>query len=173
MAKLFYFLFLKLKFLFSHLCDLKFFSPNYDEPMLKFDSVQLYDSLSGSEILNNESLVLPSNRISFDAKVRSLSETGRKISMSYEYATGGIQFSLERSDIKLLMSGFFVPTGMFALFSLMSFLISIENVSIKNTHNIRMFVRGCQIYDIFPKRSQCRKFVEINHLACNYQFETP
>ena len=110
---------------------MKFFSPNYDEPMLKFDSVQLYDSLSGSEVLNNESLDLPSNRISFDAKVRSLSETGRKTSMSYEYATGGIQFSLERSDIKLLMSGFFVPTGSFALFSLMSFLISIENVSIK------------------------------------------
>ena len=125
---------------------MRFFSPNYDEPMLKFDSVQLYDSLSGSEILNNESLVLPSNRISFDAKVRSLSETGRKISMSYEYATGGIQFSLERSDIKLLMSGFFVPTGMFALFSLMSFLISIENVSsIKNIHDLRMFIRGLMI----------------------------
>ena len=110
---------------------MKFFSPNYDEPMLKFDSVQLYDSLSGREVLNNESLDLPSNRISFDAKVRSLSAIGRKTSMSYEYATGGIQFSLERSDIKLLMSGFFVPTGSFALFSLMSFLISIENVSIK------------------------------------------
>lgn len=107
---------------------MKFFWPNYDEPMLKFNSVQLYDSLSGSEVINNESLNLPSNRISFDAKVRSLSETGIKTSMSYEYETGGIQFSLERSDIKLLTTGFFVPTGMFALFSLMSFLISIENV---------------------------------------------
>ena len=101
--------------------------------MLKFDSVQLYDSLSGAELLHNESLDLPSNRISFDAKVKSLSETGRKTSMTYEYETGGIQFTLERSDIKLLMSGFFVPTGMFALFSLMSFLISIENVSRNNT----------------------------------------
>ena len=102
--------------------------------MLKFDSVQLYNSLSGNEVLKNESLNLPSNRISFDAKVKSLSETGRKTSMTYEYATGGIQFTLERSDIELLMSGFFVPTGMFALFSLMSFLISIENVSRNNTH---------------------------------------
>ena len=167
MAKFAFFLFCNQKFLFSHLCDLKFFSPNYDEPMLKFDSVQLFDSLSGSEILKNESLDLPSNRISFDAKVRSLSETGRKTSMTYEYATGGIQFSLERSDIKLLMSGFFVPTGMFALFSLMSFLISIENVSIKNTYK-RKFIRGCQIYDSFPKRSQCIKFEDINQLACNY-----
>ena len=142
MTKLSSFLFLKLKFLFSHLCDLKFFSPNYDEPMLKFDSVQLYDSLSGSEVRNNESLYLPSNRISFDAKVKSLSEPGIKISMSYQYATGGIQFSLERSDIKLLMSGFFVPTGMFALFSLMSFLISIENVSKNNTCGIRIFLES-------------------------------
>ena len=149
---------------------MRFFSPNYDEPMLKFDSVQLYDSLSGSEILNNESLVLPSNRISFDAKVRSLSETGRKISMSYEYATGGIQFSLRRSDIKLLMSGFFVPTGMFALFSLMSFLISIKNVSMKNTHDIRMFIRECQIYYSFPKWPQCSKFKEVNQLAHDCQF---
>ena len=97
--------------------------------MLKFDSVQLYDSDSGNEVLKNESLDLPSNRISFDAKVKSLVEPGRKISMTYEYETGGIQFCLERSDIKLLTTGFFVPTGMFALFSLMSFLISIENVS--------------------------------------------
>ena len=140
--------------------------------MLKFDSVQLYDSLSGSEVPNNESLDLPSNRISFDAKVRSLSETGRKTSMNYEYATGGIQFSLERSDIKLLMSGFFAPTGMFALFSLMSFLISIENVSIKNIHN-ECSLEGVKFMIVFQRGLNVEKFEEINHLACNYQFETP
>ena len=50
--------------------------------------------------------------------------------MGYTYQVGDVQFNLKRSDIKLLMSGYFVPTGMFALFSLVSFLISIENVSL-------------------------------------------
>ena len=53
--------------------------------------------------------------------------------MGYTYQVGDIHFSLKRSDIKLLMSGYFVPTGMFAVFSLLSFLISIENVSRKTT----------------------------------------
>ena len=116
-----------------HDCDLKFFCPSYDEPMLEFKEIHLYDSFTGGEVSMNESLELQNGRIPFHAQVRTLLDTESKTIVDYSFSTSGIQFSFRRTDLALLMSGYFIPTGMFALFSLLSFLISIENVSRKNT----------------------------------------
>ena len=89
--------------------------------------------LTGGEVQINESLDLQNGRIPFRAQVRKLLEAEPKTIVDYSFSTSGIQFSFKRTDLALLMSGYFIPTGMFALFSLLSFLISIENVSRKNT----------------------------------------
>ena len=116
-----------------HDCDLKFYCPSYDEPMLEFKEIHLYDSLTGGEVSMNESLELRNGRIPFRAQVKTLVDTEPKTIVDYSFSTSGIQFNFKRTDLALLMSGYFIPTGMFALFSLLSFLISIENVSRKNT----------------------------------------
>ena len=117
----------------SHDCDLKFFCPSYDEPMLQFKEIHLYDRRTGVQVPKNESLDLKNERIPFHAQIRNLLDNEPVKIVDYSYATAGIQFSLKRTDLALLMSGYFVPTGMFAVFSLLSFLISIENVSRKTT----------------------------------------
>ena len=114
-----------------HDCDLKFFCPSYDEPMLQFKEIHLYDRRTGGQVPKNESLDLKNERIPFHAQIRNLLDTEPAKIVDYSFATAGIQFNLERTDLALLMSGYFVPTGMFAVFSLLSFLISIENVSRK------------------------------------------
>ena len=116
-----------------HDCDLKFFCPSYDEPMLQFKEIHLYDRRTGEQVPKNESLHLKHGRIPFHAQVKTLVDTEPKTIVDYSFSTSGIQFNFKRTDLALLMSGYFIPTGMFALFSLLSFLISIENVSRKNT----------------------------------------
>ena len=116
----------------KHDCDLKSFCPSYDEPMLEFTEIHIYDSVTGVEVPKNESLDLQNGRIPFRAQVRNLLDTEPKTMGYYSFSTTGIQFSLKRTDFALLMSGYFIPTGMFAIFSMLSFLISIENVSRKN-----------------------------------------
>ena len=95
---------------------------------LSLKDVHLYDLLTGEEVPRNKSLDLKNERIPFDTKVQNLFVIGPTTIVDYSYWTAGIQLSLKRTDRELLYSGYFVPTGMFALFSLMSFLVSVENV---------------------------------------------
>ena len=122
-----------------HDCKMDFFCPSYDEPMLEFTEIHIYDSVTGVEVPKNESLDLQNGRIPFRAQVRNLLDTKPKTMGYYSFSTTGIQFSLKRTDFALLMSGYFIPTGMFAIFSMLSFLISIENVSriIYENKNVR------------------------------------
>ena len=46
----------------SHTCDLKFFCPSYDESMLRFTSIQIYNGISGEVVPGNMSLELPTSR---------------------------------------------------------------------------------------------------------------
>ena len=125
-----------------HDCKMEFFCPSYDEPMLEFKEIHLEDSHTGVEVPMNESFDLLNERIPFHANVRILLDTEPKTIGGYSFSTAGIQFKFKRTKFELLMSGYFIPTGMFALFSLMSFLISIENVSKKNTCGIRIILES-------------------------------
>ena len=113
-----------------HECDFKFFSPNYDKYYLDFQQISLYNSQTGDIIQENETLFLTTDRLSFNISVTLLQDLEMMKVTGYDYNVQGFKLILSRSDIELLLSVFFIPTGLFTLFSLLSFLIPIKGVSL-------------------------------------------
>ena len=77
--------------------------------------------IASPTIASNDQELVPT-RSRFKIKVTSLEKTTREI-FRYHYPGTGIRFTLERTDLSLLLSTFYIPTGVFAMLSLISFLI--------------------------------------------------
>ena len=77
----------------------------------------------------NETLELNAYRIPYETSLKTMNNMSNIDIMGYSYSAAGLRFDFKNRSIGLLISGYFVPTGMFALFSLTSFLIDIKNVS--------------------------------------------
>ena len=112
----------------ENICDLKFFSPSNTVGNLEFDIPILYDVESKTIVPMNSSLKMKSKRIPFEVEVKSLPESGTLQSLGYEYSVVGVQFKFKRNEIALLMSGFYVPTGLFGAFSITLLVIRTEQV---------------------------------------------
>ena len=112
----------------KHVCDFKLFSPSYDKFSLNFEEVLLYNSQTGQKVPNNETLALKTDRLSFKVSAKVLENPKMIAVTGYEYNVQGIKLYLERSDITLLLSAYFIPTGLFTFFSLLSFLVPINQV---------------------------------------------
>ena len=105
----------------KHRCYLRFFSPYFTDIILKFAPTKVYVN-SSSTNLTEPSLLVQTNRLPYLITVESV-PTGLHFHTEYTKATSGIVFNLERNDIGQLIGGFFWPTGIFTIISLVSFLI--------------------------------------------------
>ena len=76
----------------------------------------------------DEPLVVTSTRIPFEMKVQS-TQPFNVLDAGYEYSHAGFRIYFKRTDVTGLLSGFYGPTGLFALLSMISFSINPDVVS--------------------------------------------
>ena len=106
----------------KHYCDLSFVDWRYGIEELIFNTTRKI--VFGDQHLtfdNKSSLILTSPKTSFkiSAKINSASTTFGGL-----YSSTGIRFNLERKSISLLLGSFYVPTGIFSILSMASFVIN-------------------------------------------------
>ena len=105
----------------KHQCYLKFINPYYEKDQAKFTPTSIYVK-SSSTNLTDQPLLIKDHKLPYEISVASI-PTGQYFLTKYTHATTGIVFNLERNDIGQLIGGFFWPTGIFTIISLVSFLI--------------------------------------------------
>ena len=102
-----------------HECDLRYYSPSYDAPMLSFEIPTLNQDEGYVDL-----------RIPFQVNVEVIEDQNKTLKMmTYEYNTAGVRLSFQRNEHGILISGFFVPTGTFAIFSILSLLLGQDKVN--------------------------------------------
>lgn len=116
-------------------CNMDFDEFPFDKHvcMLKMRS---WLDIAENVILNDTFLIVEnlqtSNKLDFDAKMRSLKSTTQKPFHKYdlEYSLARFQIDISRNvhSLSKLASGFYIPTGLFAFLSMISFTISLEQV---------------------------------------------
>ena len=116
----------------KHECEFNFFTPEFNYPISNFSSIIVYDTRSSNLVSQNQSIELLAKRTSFKAFLVNEQKFTFKAIVGYNYSLAGIKLTFQRSDISLLISGYFIPSGLFALFSIISLFTSLDNVSKQN-----------------------------------------
>lgn len=111
----------------SQECDLRigsFANANYDVIMVP---AWIRDDDRSVAFYGDPPLLIHQSRQPFEIYVQVL-ETIDKPIVNYNYSFTGAKFTFERNNLGLLVIGFYVPTGIFAVLSLISFSIDNETV---------------------------------------------
>ena len=105
----------------KHECFLKLYNIFSALKFLKFTPTEVYIN-SSSTNLTGPPLLISTHRLPFEITVESI-PTGITFNGKWLYSTSGIVFNIRRNDIGQLIGGFFGPTAIFTLISLVSFFI--------------------------------------------------
>ena len=105
----------------KHKCYLRFYNVYSDIDSLKLTPTKLFIN-SSSTNLTGPSLPIKTYRLPFEITVESI-PTGITLNEEWTFVNSGIVFNMKRNDIGQLIGGFFGPTAIFTLISLVSFLI--------------------------------------------------
>ena len=105
----------------KHECFLKLYNIFSALKFLKFTPTEVYIN-SSSTNLTGPPLLITTHRLPFEITVESV-PTGITFNGKWLYSTSGIVFNIWRNDIGQLIGGFFGPTAIFTLISLVSFFI--------------------------------------------------
>ena len=111
----------------KHECFLRFHNPHLITEFLKITPTKIYAS-SKSTNLSQNSIEIQNSRLPYKITLESI-ETSMTQSTIYQYVNSGLKITLERRNIGQLLGGFFCPTAIFALLSLVSFTINPDIVS--------------------------------------------
>ncbi len=114
----------------SHVCDFCFGDPNYEVDGLEFDDVLAFYGNRGTSY-GQPSIFFESPRLTFEVAIEAMKSYNRsRIALEDEiYSYAKIRLHLRRDSIGQLLAGFYIPTGIFAALSVLSFVISHEQVS--------------------------------------------
>ena len=112
----------------QHKCDMNFGSAGVSITYLKLLPTKVIYSGIETKYGGNP-LNVSSTRIPFEIKVES-SETFNILDAGYNYSHAGLKMYFKRSRIGGIISGFYGPTALFALLSMISFGISPDVVRI-------------------------------------------
>ena len=111
----------------EHECYLKFHNPHLMEKFLTLTPTKVYIR-SKSTNVSEPSLGIDNSRLPYTITVESI-DTSMTQSTVYEYVNSGFKLKLKRRNIGQLLGGYFGPTAIFALLSLISFIINPDIVS--------------------------------------------
>ena len=104
----------------KHKCYMRIYSTATSQ-QLKLTPTKIYVNVSTTN-LTESPLLLQTNRLPYSITVESI-PTGITFNEKYSYINSGILFNIRRNDIGQLIGGFYGPTAIFTLISLISFLM--------------------------------------------------
>jgi len=111
----------------EHECYLRFHNPHLIKSFLTLTPTKIYVH-SKSTNVSQPSVSIDNSRLQYTITVDSI-ETTMTQSTVYEYVNSGLKLKLQRRNIGQLLGGYFGPTAIFALLSLISFIINPDIVS--------------------------------------------
>ena len=106
----------------SHACEFAFGDQDYNTCCLQFTTPSLIYGLKHSH-LGKESLQIDQDRIPFKISIQSLEPFTLFIG-GFNNSYARMRIDLKRTGLGLLLGGFYIPTGVFAFLSLISFSIN-------------------------------------------------
>ena len=113
----------------SHSCVLNYGMPMYSNRTILMDSIKvLMNDTNVKELEQNEYVSIPNNHLPYEFSL-TISESILVYNYGYYSPHGTIVIKAKRNTLGTLIGQFFVPTGIFALLSIISYLISYEMVS--------------------------------------------
>ena len=107
----------------SHQCELFFYAPDFDPHSLEFSTAEL---AKDEETAENPD-VITYHALPFRITTESIYPFQFTIS-GYNYSNSGILLNFKRNNFGALLSGYFVPTGLYSFASVLSFAIAKEQV---------------------------------------------
>ena len=128
----------------QHSCDMVFDLTQHRSDLVMFESPIIF--LNDKNVtVDDEPLSIPSQRLPYTLFVESL-ETSTTFSMIYTRAATGVRFHFSRNTIGLLLGGYYIPTGVFAFLSLVSFIIKPEVVPGRMGLLVTLFLISTNVY---------------------------
>ena len=128
----------------QHSCDMVFYLTQHRSDLVMFESPIIF--LNDKNVtVDDEPLSIPSQRLPYTLYVESL-ETSTTFSMIYTRAATGVRFHFSRNTIGLLLGGYYIPTGVFAFLSLVSFIIKPEVVPGRMGLLVTLFLISTNVY---------------------------
>ena len=110
----------------SQECYFQFYDPEKSQNFCKFD-IAVISGKSEVQIKNHG--------LDFDIKAESIETNVIKIE-SYEYDTAGLLFKFKKVNVWAIITGYFLPTGIYSVLSGLSFTIPREQVNTLVSQNI-------------------------------------
>ena len=107
----------------SHICDLRYGS----SLSINYSIFSGKQGISYNGLTYKSTLKLNQSRLPFDIKVESL-DPFVVDEMGFHYSFAGMRIHLKRNSLDLLLGGFFISSGIFALLSTISFKINPDKV---------------------------------------------
>ena len=127
-----------------HTCDMVFYLTQHPSDYVMFVSPTVFkgeNHVSIGEGLMN----IPTKRLPYTISVESLN-TSLAYTLGKKRSATGVRFHFARSSIGLLLGGYYVPTGIFASLSLVSFIIKPEVVPGRMGLLVTLFLISTNVY---------------------------
>ena len=126
----------------SHQCEVFFYTPDKSISRLYF----LPPIMDRDGYANAQPNIVTYHGLPFDIQVES--KTPFALVMNgYNYSNTGITFSFKRQTLGALMSGYFLPTGLYSLASILSFTIDKDQVAGRLGMIVTLFLISTNTYN--------------------------
>ena len=108
----------------SHECSMKFYNPERTTKTLLF----LPSLLETQKEMGLNKLRIDNHGLNFDVSVESL-PTNEILIHGYAYSTAGLMFKFQRNKLWTIITGYYLPTGLYSMLSGLSFTIQREQLA--------------------------------------------
>ncbi len=111
-----------------HTCDMDIGDPKYEIDTLLFKTIQVFYKDAGTKV-GDPPITIMRPRLPFVVELEakeSFVHTIAAVDEAYSYV--GFKLNLTRSNLGQLLAGYYIPTGIFAALSTLSYSIPVEQV---------------------------------------------
>ena len=150
-----------------HSCDMIFYLTQHPSDYVMFDSPTVFNGPNNVSI--GEGLMnIPNKRLPYTISVESLN-TSIIYTLNRKRSATGVRFHFARNSIGLLLGGYYVPTGIFASLSLVSFIIKPEIVPGRMGLLVTLFLISTNVYGkVAAPKGRGFSLIELWMLGTNF-----
>ena len=150
-----------------HSCDMIFYLAQHPSDYVMFESPTVFKGKNNVSI-GAKAMNIPTKRLPYTIYVESLN-TSIFYDINRKRSATGVRFHFARNSIGLLLGGYYVPTGIFASLSLVSFIIKPEIVPGRMGLLITLFLISTNVYgDVGAPKGRGFSLIELWMLGTNF-----